>query len=669
MRSIRERKSWIAAIAIVVLFGACKGESPTAPPTGGGNPPGGTTPPTGVSLTVTVSNTDPLIDSTSVITATATLNGQPVPNGTAVEFETNLGTFDPTGDVKTTVKTTADGVATVTLTSSEAGPAVIRATVNNVSRTVSVTFREAPIVIPPPSLNPTISSVTPSIGRPSGGESIRIAGSNFKSPVRVLFSTGVGTSPIEAFVVATSETTIDVLTPAFNVGAGQQFVSDVIVITEAGSSREQRVTKTGAFTFRNETLTPRVSTATPNSGPVTGGTRVTIIGDGFQAPVQVLFGAAEAKVITVNFAEILVEAPAGRDTAPDGSGAVTGPVDITVRNISSATSVTLPGGFRYINAMQITAAGPTEGLFTGGTRVQIDGVGFVAPVAVVIGGIAAQPINVSGTRIIALTSGVAIDGCDDVEGPISVTNIANGDTASGPDFTFRVPKPLITSVSPSTVTAGGVVTITVANAFAGAVRIKLGTKSVFPSGASFNPDGSASYTVAVPTNFEFPEEACGPSDLGTQQGSLDVDVSYENLATGCTDVATEALTVDPLVTTCVLPPPPNASVTPTTSPGSCAPVAAPVSATGTATVDTTFTVTNTGEQPLIISSVTVVSATNATTMTVAPTGATLAPQASQTFTVTTDPAAAGTYGGTIRINSNDPDSPAIDFCFEGTAGA
>src|SRR6185436_16423043 len=135
-----------------------------------------------------------------------------------------------------------------------------------------------------------------------------------------------------AFVVATSDSTIDVLTPAFDVGVAQQFISDIIVITEAGSVREQRATSTGAFTFRNEVLTPRVTTATPNSGPVTGGTRVTIIGDGFQAPVQVLFGAAEARVITVDFNQIIVESPAARGTSDTGSGTVTGPVTITVRN-------------------------------------------------------------------------------------------------------------------------------------------------------------------------------------------------------------------------------------------------------------------------------------------------------------------------------------------------
>ncbi|HKR65539.1 MAG TPA: choice-of-anchor D domain-containing protein, partial [Thermoanaerobaculia bacterium] len=89
------------------------------------------------------------------------------------------------------------------------------------------------------------------------------------------------------------------------------------------------------------------------------------------------------------------------------------------------------------------------------------------------------------------------------------------------------------------------------------------------------------------------------------------------------------------------------------------------SATGTTTGSTTFTITNTGGQPLVISNVAVVSNTNATTITPSPTSVTIAPQGSSTFTVTVDPASAAPFGGTIRVNSNDPDTPALDFCFTG----
>jgi hypothetical protein len=664
MRTIRERKSWAAALAVVMLLSTCKGESPTAPPTGGGSPPGGTVPPSNVTLTLTTTNTDPLIDSPVIITATATKDGKPVPNGTAVEFETTAGFFDATVDLLKTVKTTTNGVATVTLVSPDPGRIRVQATVNNISRTVDVTFRSAPIITPLPPTVPTITAVTPSIGRPTGGQRIIITGTNFKTPLRVLFGVGQP-SPVEAFVISATDTSIEVTTPAINLGAGQQLVADVTVITEAGTTKEQRVTKTGGFTFRNDTLTPRVTTATPNSGPILGGTRVTIIGDGFQAPVQVLFGTAEARVLTVNFAEIIVESPAARDTSPTGSGAVTGPVDIIVRNLSSATSVTLAAGFNYKNAVQITAVGPTEGPFTGATRVTIDGTGFVAPVAVVIGGFTAQPISVSGTRIVALTSPIALTSCANVTGPTTVTNVANGDQAAGPNYTFKVPKPAIISIvdgNGGSTLPGDPIIIRVANAIAGVNRITIGDRVVFITTQTFNPDGSADFTVTLPTNFVFPTQACTVGGVvGVRPTPLNVSVIYLNVQTGCTDTAANGLVITPPDNTCVVPPP-AASVTPATPP--CAAMG-DVPAAGTTTGSTTFQVKNTGGQPLVISSFSVTSTNTTGTPTVTPAApVTIAPGGSRLFTVTADPAAPGTFGGTIDINSNDPQSPA-QFCFTG----
>ncbi len=674
MIKMTKRIPSVALIALLLVFGACKGESPTAPPPGGSIPPGGTTPPSGVTLNLTTSNADPLVDSTVVITANVTLDGQPVPNGTAVEFSSNNGTFTDTL-ASTTIRTTTNGVASATLTAATPGATRITATVNNVTRTVDVTFRARPVTPPVPGTAPSIQSITPSIGRPSGGQTIRITGTNFIGPVKVLFDVG-GAAPVEGFVVSRTDTQIEVITPPVNLGAGQELASRVIVITRAGSTNEQSVDVTDGFTFRNEQLTPRISTATPNSGPILGGTLVSIIGDGFQAPAQVLFGNAEARVVQVGFTEIIVEAPAARDTSPNGSGVVTGPVDITVVNINSQTRTTLAGGFRYVAAIDVIAAGPTEGPFTGGTRVTIDGNGFVAPVAVTIGGVAAQPVFVSGTRVIAITSGVVITTCADVAGPITVTNLSNGDTASGPSFTFRVPAPAISAVVPNgndsanPVLPGESVTITVLNAQPGANKIKIGDSTFFATPV-FSADGTfATFTVPVPSTLTFPTEACvdGGGVTGTRRLPVQLDITYTNSTTGCTDTVEDAVTVspcDPMPCPCVTPPPPNAVVTPAANCPAGNPMA-PEPVLNTATSTATISVTNTGGQPLVVSSLTQTAAVNAS-FTVSPTTGTIAPQASSTFTVTANPTAAGAYSGTIRVNTNDPDTPFVDICFSGNA--
>lgn len=667
MKAMRRQKSWMALSALVFIFAACKGESPTAPPPGGG--PGPSPSPTGFTLTLTASNANPVVDSIVVITATVAQNGAPAPNGTAVEFVANGGSFSATETVTSILRTTTNGSVTVELRSTVAGPIRVQATVGNVSRTVDVTYKVSPTIPPPTSTAPSITSVTPSVGTPAGGQRVTIVGKNFKIPVRVLFEVGAAL-PVEAFVVSATETQIEVLTPSVNLGAGQQFISDIIVITQAGSVSEQRASLADAFTFRNEQLTPRVSTATPNSGPVTGGTRVTLFGDGFQHPVQVLFGAAEAKVVVVEFGQIIVEAPAGRDTSGNGSGVVTGPVDITVRNINSQTQVVLAGGFRYVAAMQITAAGPTEGVFTGGTRVSIDGIGFVAPVAVTIGGIAAQPISVTGTKVIAITSGIDLTGCADITGPITVTNIVNGDQASGPSFTYRVPQPLIVNVDVDDDLApdadpGDSIGVLVANALPGVNRIRIGDRTVFITATTFNPDGSALFTVTLPTNFTFATEAC---TVGTEDGErfvpLVLDVTYVNANSGCTDTAEQVLTIIPPDTTCRLPPPPDPPDITQVSPvvGACA-EPDPVVAAGTVSSTTSITFRNDGEQTLTIIRG-LITGTEAADFRVTPSSLSIEPGASSSFTVTYDPAVAGDSDASVAFSTNDPDEGTVNVCLE-----
>src|ERR1051326_2184002 len=356
MKTTTLRIVLIALVAVLALtMIGCKGESsPTAPPTTSTVPPGGTvTPPTGATINLTVSNATPLVSSSVVVTATVTSGGQPVVDGTAVQFTTTGGIFTDTGQ-NTTIRTTTGGVAKATLTSSTAGTDTITATVNNVSKTIQVTLSTPPGTFPPPPVPPplplpapTISSVClanqvgcVAVGLPTGGQQLVITGTNFRAPVKVIFDPGNGQAPKEGFVSSITSTQINVVTPAFDIITGQQLPVTITVIDEAGTTNEQSVSKPAAFTYQLAVLTPVIRGVSPTSGPIDGGTRVSIFGDAFQAPVQVFFGAAEAQVIKVTFNEIDVMSPTARDTAPNASGPVTGPVDIRVLNVGSGKSVT-----------------------------------------------------------------------------------------------------------------------------------------------------------------------------------------------------------------------------------------------------------------------------------------------------------------------------------------
>ncbi|MEO8378302.1 MAG: IPT/TIG domain-containing protein [Acidobacteriota bacterium] len=654
MKKFRERKSWIVLIAVLLLFAACKGETPTAPPPGGGTPPGGTTPPTGVTLTVTTSKSDPLVDTSVTITATATLNGAPVPDGTAVEFASTGGSLSGSGTA--ILRTTTNGAVSVTLTNSAPGLIRVSAIVNNVTRTVDVTFLARPVVTPPPDATPTITSITPAIGRPAGGEVIRITGTNFKTPVHVLFDTG-GPLPVEGSVVSVSPTLIEVITPSINLGSGQELAVDVIVLTEVGSTTEQRVALADGFTYRNVQLTPIISTVTPNSGPVTGNTRVTIIGEGFQDPVQVLFNTAEARVLNVTYSQILAESPAARDTSPNGSGTVTGPVTVTVKNIKSNTSATMDSGFLYKAAMQITAFGPGEGPFTGGTRVSIDGIGFLAPVAVSIGGVAAQPISVTGTRIIALTSGLPDATCSGGGGPVVVTNIVNGDTAtSDTTFTYRVAKPTILTVSQNNV-RGGNITITVLNAV-GLPRLTLDDTNLNITGAVASGD-STIFTATVPTTLALATQAC-PAVAASVPIPTSFDVTYTSVTTGCTDTLTNGAIIsppanDPTIT--FVPAaftPFSATITPATpDPDGVGPLLGTPASVAPSSPQT-VTLTNTGTGTLTVNSVT--PGPGCTNFTVSNPSTPASLEACDPFTISAfynGMTTAGTEQCTVTVNTSD----------------
>src|SRR5216684_7584401 len=403
MKQTKQRLIFLALTALLALFAGCKGESPTAPPpitgTSGGGTGGTAQPPVGATIVLTASTLTPFTASTSTITATVTLNNAPVANGTAVQFSTTSANanFTDTSDNPTSlIRTTTAGIAKVTVTSSQAGPVVVNATVNNVTKSITVTFQDVVVPPIPPSTAPTITAITPNFGLPTGNQTVAITGTNFRAPVRVLFDPGSGQTAKEAFATLVTPTQINVITPAFDLGVSQQLVVSITVIVEAGAPTEQRVTKASAFTYTAPVLTPVFRALSPTSGPIDGGTRVTITGDAFEAPVQVFFGSAQAQVLSVTFHSIDVMSPTARDTNPNGSGVVTGPVDIKIVDVNSGKSVVAGAAFRYVNKMQITAITPNQGPFTGGTSFTIDGTGFTSPVTVSLAGIAASVIKVSG---------------------------------------------------------------------------------------------------------------------------------------------------------------------------------------------------------------------------------------------------------------------------------
>jgi len=681
MKDLKNRKTLFAVMMLLALFAGCKGEDPTAPPPSSGPGTGSGTPPVGASITLTVANPNPLANSSTTITARVTVGGQPVPNGTAVEFGSSpIGLFADTG-ANTTIKTTTNGEAVATLGSSSAGTANVTVVVNNAVARTTVTFQTSGPVVPPTDTTvPVINSVTPSVGRPEGGELITIAGRNFRPPVRVFFDVGGGRL-IEGQVASVTSTQVQVLTPRVDLGAGQTLAASVVLINEAGTPSETRVTAAAAFTFRRVILTPIVVTMSPDSGPVGGGTRITIFGEGFESPVQVSFapgasaggqGWHQIEVINVTFNQIIALTPPARDVNPTGSGILTGPVDMRIVNINSGTEVVAPVVFRYIASMQITGVRPLAGTALGGTDVTIDGLGFVPPVDVFIAGAMAQTLRVSGSQILARTSGLASP-CSNASGPVRVVNIDNGDSAtSGSTFGYIGVVPVITSItSGGPIVPGSTITVNVLDPGVGPLGTGIARFTI--NGVNVSPTplvivagtGTQPFTMVVPaTGFNFPTIPCITAALtpGSQLGTVNVTVIFTNVTTACTATLDNGLTV--------LPPPPNTCLTPPTAivtplAPTCA-SAGSIVAAGAVTGTTTINIANApASQPLTVSNPTVTC--NNATCTIAPLGVTTVPAGtSANWTVTVDPTAAGAVTGTATFTTNDPNQGSITVCITAT---
>src|SRR5437016_1687044 len=120
---------------------------------------------------------------------------------------------------------------------------------------------------------PAVTNVNPNTGPTSGGTSVTITGTNFTGATAVKFGSANATS----FTV-NSSTSITATSPA---GSG---TVDITVTTGGGTSATSAADQ---FTYIGA---PTVTNVSPNTGPTTGGTSVTITGTNFTGATAVKFG-------------------------------------------------------------------------------------------------------------------------------------------------------------------------------------------------------------------------------------------------------------------------------------------------------------------------------------------------------------------------------------------
>lgn len=190
---------------------------------------------------------------------------------------------------------------------------------------------------------PTVTGVSPSAGTGAGGTAVVVTGTNLTNGV-VLFAGG---SAASSSCLATSCTAIS---PP---GTG---TVNVQVTTSAGTSA---VTPDATFTYTTPPA-PKVTGLTPASGPVTGGSFVTVTGTNL-ADGTVIFGTVPAAESSCGADSCVTSAPAG----------AVGTVNVTVTTVGGTSPVSPGARFAYlpVSLSEISIPGLSSGDEAGGGHV------------------------------------------------------------------------------------------------------------------------------------------------------------------------------------------------------------------------------------------------------------------------------------------------------------
>ncbi len=267
---------------------------------------------------------------------------------------------------------------------------------------------------------PTVSSVTPATGPVSGGTSVTVTGTNFVTGATVSFG---GTGATNVTVV--NSTSLTATTAAHAAGVVN------VVVTNPDT---QSGILTNGFTYAPA---PTVGSVSPNSGPASGGTSVTVTGTNFVTGATVSFGGTGATNVTVvNGTSLTATTPAH----------AAGAVNVTVTN-PDTQSGTLPSGFTYTTAPIVTSVTPATGPVSGGTSVTVTGTNFATTggVTASFGGTAATNVVVSSSTSLTATTPAH------AAGAVNVT-VTNPDAQSGTlpnGFTYDATPPVLSNGQPT----------------------------------------------------------------------------------------------------------------------------------------------------------------------------------------------------------------------------
>lgn len=393
------------------------------------------------------------------VTSISPTSGPQTGSTTVVITGTNFSgatavTFGATAATGFTVNSATQITAT-----SPAGTGTVDITVTTVGGTSATSAADQFTYVPAP----TVTSISPTSGPGAGGTTVTITGTNFTGATAVVF----GATAATGFTV-NSATQITATSPA-----GTSTI-DIRVTTAGGTSATSAADQ---FTYAGS---PSVTSISPTGGPLAGGTIVTITGANLSGATAVSFGATAAAGFTVNSAtQITATSPAG-----------TGTVDVRVTTVGGTSASSAADQFSYAATPAVTSVAPNAGSTTGGTSVTITGTALSGATAVKFGATNATSFTVNSATSITAVSPAGAGTVD-----ITVTTPAGTSATSASDQFSYTPAPTVSSISPSSGSAiGGISVAVTGTGFTGATAVKFGANNA----TSFTVNSATSITATSP---------------------------------------------------------------------------------------------------------------------------------------------------------------------------
>jgi len=314
-----------------------------------------------------------------------------------------------------------------------------------------------------------ISSVVPNSGDPLGGDAVIINGGNFtgtSATTRVTFG------GVPATINSLSEVAISALTPAHAL-ANKSIPEtvDVAVSTNIDQVSAQTAVAPRSYTYRASGPDPNCNTnpglylsaISPNTGPPTGGTVVSITGGGFGSlisRVRVDLGTRPAQVTSVSPNQITISTPQITLSNPEVAETYDLVVTVDAGGPQQACA-RIANAFTYTRLALdpvIYSTSPRSGPNDSATRVTIFGTGFQFPMQVFLTGGACGATRVEAKvdtilpNTIVFQTPTATNNNSCLAGQLATIEIVNpvtGKKTSCPDCFRYYACPRVSSVSPT----------------------------------------------------------------------------------------------------------------------------------------------------------------------------------------------------------------------------